>query len=283
MTMQHSSAGDRRNVALVATAGLAAVAILLWLALGQTTAAFTDTTENPNNLFSTGSVELSNDRDIVGAIFTTTELLPGHVETGTITVTNESAAPMGVRLYTDSFTVTAGSGLADNLLFDVRLDDANGAVVFQGTLTEFAAATSWDNGLRTAPPAPGPAPGPLRTLLEDNLSEEQQEALPSQFWDAVDAVDGQADGAVVQLQEVVDGLPAGPVKDAVQGIIGAPATPTSEPAPPEQGDRLEEFGEDGSSQVYFFKVTLDPQAGAQDRNVNPDDAATIAFVWEGRA
>lgn len=141
--------GDRRERAVVVIAAVCALVITAWFAMGQTRATFSDTTENPNNAFSTGSVSLTDDRN-GSAMFQVSDLLPGMSVQETITVINQSPTGMNVKLYADefvetpdSFTGRGSTGLAENLDLLVELveTDDTGLVVstvFNGTMASFA-------------------------------------------------------------------------------------------------------------------------------------------------
>jgi hypothetical protein len=148
--------GDRRERAVVIAAAVCALVVMAWFAMGQTRATFSDTTENPNNLFSTGSVELTDDRNGV-AMFNVSDLLPGMSVQEQIQVINASPAALSAKLYTSAFeetvdtsTTRTETGLAENLLVMVELVDTSGATttgtLFDGTLAQLATATSWDTG-----------------------------------------------------------------------------------------------------------------------------------------
>ncbi len=81
-------------------------------------AAFTDTTRNSGNAWSSGSVTLSDD-DSGQAAFTANNILPGDTGTKCIVVTSNSTNPGEVRTYVENLT-TGGKGLADYLLIDVE-------------------------------------------------------------------------------------------------------------------------------------------------------------------
>lgn len=148
MAASTTAQGGRRDLALLAMAGVTAIAIMLWLALGQTTAAFTDTTENPGNLFETGHVDISTPGEGVAEVLAIEDMLPGHSDTATIAVTNNSSAPLLVKFYTDTYTVTpAASGLGDNLDVLIEIETGTGrATVFEGTLADLSSAEDWDTG-----------------------------------------------------------------------------------------------------------------------------------------
>jgi len=148
--------GRRRERALMLTAAACALVITAWFAMGQTRATFSDTTENPNNLFSTGSVELTDDHNGV-AMFNVSDLLPGMSVQEEIEVINASPTDLSAKLYTAAFeetidtsTTRTETGLAENLEVMVEMVDTPGGTasgtVFDGTLAQLATATDWDTG-----------------------------------------------------------------------------------------------------------------------------------------
>lgn len=312
MTMQHTAGRNRRTTLLVA-AGVSAMALLLWMAVGQTTAAFTAQTNNPGNAFKTGTVQISTDQPVGTALFTMGGMLPGHFQTERITVQNDSTAPLGVRLYAANFLVTADtsggprtSELAEHLEVTVDIVDGADVVqsnVFTGSMAEFAAAGDWTCGWWSeADPEecnPSPAMGPLERLLRNTLDEGQQEDVPAPVWAAVQTADDNIAGqplaaAWAQVpDEVKDLIPpaqrttieaaiaSSPSGETVGSVIAPTPSPGPEKTYPELGDRLEETSLPGSSAIYRITVKLADDAGSFD--INPNDQVDLDFVWEGRA
>lgn len=327
MNKQLTAGRDRRTTVAIA-AGLCALAMLMWLAVGQTRAAFVDNTENPDNTFTTGTVEISTSQP-GSALFDFTGMLPGHTRTQTITVSNMSTAPLGVRLFADDYVppTRAGSELADNLDVLVEIVETadapagSGAIVFDGTMAEFAAADDWTCGWWTdydaqecnpTPPPTPEQPGPLERILRKAIPDTMEDAAPfdEDFWDQIAQIDDDyADEQPVALlwakvpqtvkddikdadedtydaiETAVENSPASPLVTAANVVAPTPTpSPTTSPAEktyPELGDRLEEVNEDGSEAIYRITVTLASDAGSAD--VAPDDSISITFVWEGRA
>jgi hypothetical protein len=321
MNKQLTAGRDRRTTVAIA-AGLCALAMLMWLAVGQTRAAFVDSIENPGNSFTTGTVEISTSQP-GSALFNFTGMLPGHTQTKSITVSNMSSAPLGVRLFGASYTPPsrAGSELADNLDVLVEIVDTasappnSGAVVFNGTMAQFATATAWPCGWWTlhdadecAAATPDPGPGPLERLLLSVIPDEQESDAPfdEAFWGRVQGIDN-AHGKT-QPVSVLWNLVPDDVKEPVEeedpetyasieaAVANSPSAdsivpkPSTSPSPaatasektyPELGDKLEEVNEDGSEAVYRITVTLASDAGSAD--IEPSDSVGITFVWEGRA
>lgn len=145
---------------MVLTAAVCALVVTAWFAMGQTRATFSDTTDNPNNLFSTGSVQITDDRNGV-AMFNVSEMFPGTSVQEEITVVNGSSIDLPIKLYTSAFEETidtsstrTDTGLAENLQVMIELvDTAAGTTtgtVFDGTLAQLATATNWDTGRSVA-------------------------------------------------------------------------------------------------------------------------------------
>jgi hypothetical protein len=72
----------------VATLGLLALASMA----GGTSASFTATTVNPNNLLATATLSLTNDKPNDGDLVSLTNLVPGDTATRTVTITNSGTA-----------------------------------------------------------------------------------------------------------------------------------------------------------------------------------------------
>lgn len=148
---------DKRKTMIVAAAGVSALALMAWLAIGQTVAGFNAQTDNGGNEFQAGTVTISDD-DTGSALFVVNDLLPGHSKVDTITVSNTSTAPLKVKLLTSNITETAaahdgraaGTGLAENLDVVIKIvtpdtTDTN-PTVYNGTLADLATAADWATG-----------------------------------------------------------------------------------------------------------------------------------------
>lgn len=267
MNLQHSA--DRRRTTLVVTAGVAALAMLAWLAVGQTRAIFSGVTSNTDNSLGTGSVTLENNRGT--ALFDLSGMLPGSTSTQTIQIINPSQASMGLRLFGEGFATdndgddTNGAGatdIADYLDLTVSVDSPDGdKTVFEGTLEEFAAALDYDGGWWTCKATPDTCPhqpideetGPgepepawvgllertLRQVIPDDV--ENREEL-ADFWDAVKAVDTATEAQQRQAEDTVNNppspeptVPPTPTPTPVPTPTGSPSplpTPTENPEPP---------------------------------------------------
>lgn len=126
----------RRNLALVAGAGVTALALVFFMVSSVTSAAWTDTTRNDGNSWATGSVSLTDD-DLGVAMFSVTGMVPGDIVQNSITVTNESTVPLDVRLYGENLVNV--DLLAQHLNLKVGTTAAGGEI-YDGTLLGFATA-----------------------------------------------------------------------------------------------------------------------------------------------
>lgn len=122
--------------------GVLAATVLLTTALILTAsfAAFSDTTDNTGNTWSTGTVILTDD-DLGGIMFTVTDMAPLATVTNCIVVTYAgTVVPANVELY----GVSGGTGL--DLYLDVTIEEGTGGVFnnctgFSPTATIFATNT----------------------------------------------------------------------------------------------------------------------------------------------
>jgi hypothetical protein len=177
-----------RSIAFVA-----AFALVTFLIVTKTHAAFTATTQNGGNAFSTGTVTLTDD-DAGSAMFNATNMKPLDTVVQCITVTySGSITPAAVRLYAG----VGGTG-ADAYL-DLTVEDGTGgsfgscngfsasSTLFSGTLNGFAAAhTNWANGLADWSPATTPSSHTLRftATLQDNNAAQNLTATAVFTWEA---------------------------------------------------------------------------------------------------
>jgi hypothetical protein len=114
--MRSPSARLRRATALaVAPTAILAAGALVWQ---SSTAAFTATTRNAGNSWSTGQVTLTDD-DQGRAGFTVTNLVPGQTGQRCIVVTSGSNVPGEVRSYVENLSGSA-QGLEDHILLRVE-------------------------------------------------------------------------------------------------------------------------------------------------------------------
>ena len=125
--------------------------------------AFSATTSNPTNNWSSGTVELT-DNDANTALFTATNLKPGATAARCITVTSSGSLASTVKLYGTDYATT--NNLAGNLNLKVEEGSgsttadcagftAAGSAIFDGTVTAFSGKTSFANGVGTWAPAAG--------------------------------------------------------------------------------------------------------------------------------
>ncbi len=175
--------------------GILAGAVLLTGAFIVTAsiAAFSDTTENTGNAWSTGTVILE-DNDFGAAMFTVTGMKPLDVVENCIVVTYKGTLlPADVVLY----GVSGGSGL--DAYLDLVIDEGTGAAfgncsgfgftsnIFTGTLTSFAAThTNFGNGAGVWDPAANPESRTYRFVvtLQDNNAAQGLNATATFTWEA---------------------------------------------------------------------------------------------------
>jgi hypothetical protein len=147
---------------IVAGAALPAAVLISGAMVWQSSySAFSDTTSNPTNNWTAGTVALSDD-DNNTAMFTAPALKPGATGTKCIAVTSTGTLAGTVKLYGTSYSTT--NTLASHL--NLKVEEGTGATtsscagftgastVFDGTLTSFGASkTSFVNGVGTWAPA----------------------------------------------------------------------------------------------------------------------------------
>jgi hypothetical protein len=139
--------------------GVMPVAILVsgLLVWQSSYAAFSSTTSNPTNNWTTGTVSLSDD-DSAGAMFTATALKPGSTGTKCILVTSSGSLASAVKLYATGLTGTLGTDI------DLVVEEGtpgnfsscstfSGSTLYSGTVAGFAAAsTGFANGVSSWTP-----------------------------------------------------------------------------------------------------------------------------------
>lgn len=114
--MAAPSRGVRRAVALAAApVAILAAGALVWQ---SSTAAFTATTRNAGNAWSTGQVTLTDD-DLGRAGFTVTNVVPGQSGERCIVVTSGATVPGEVRAYVQNLS-SSGAGLQDRIYLQVE-------------------------------------------------------------------------------------------------------------------------------------------------------------------
>lgn len=175
--------------------GILAGAVLLTGAFIVTAsiAAFSDTTENTGNAWSTGTVILE-DNDLGAAMFTVTGMKPLDVVEKCIVVTYKGTLlPADVVLY----GVAGGSGL--DAYLDLIVEEGTGAAfgdcsgfgapstIYTGTLADFAVAhTNFGNGAGIWSPSANPESKTYRftvTLQDDNAAQ-TLDATATFTWEA---------------------------------------------------------------------------------------------------
>jgi len=139
-------------------AGYAALplAVLLSGVVVATTsyAAFSDTTQNANNNWTSGKVAISDD-DADQALFDVAGLMPGDADENCITVTADTSGPSTVRLYTTATDDQDQLGTALKMKVergtlsgsDCSSFTPAGAADFDDTLAGLANHSSYDTGL----------------------------------------------------------------------------------------------------------------------------------------
>ena len=185
--------GSRKRPGL----GILAGAVLLTGAFIVTAsiAAFSDTTDNPGNDWSTGTVILKDDDGGSTALFTVTNMAPLDVVTNCIVVTYEGTLlPADVVLY----GVSGGTGL--DAYLDLIVEEGTGGIFDNcsgfsatstiytgGTLADFAAAhINFGNGVGTWVPSANPESRVYRftvTLQDDNAAQ-TLDATATFTWEA---------------------------------------------------------------------------------------------------
>lgn len=142
------TAGPRRLsttplLVLAVVAGLVASAAIIWHA---SFAAFTATTDNPNNQWSSGTVTLT-DNDSGTAMFSASNLKPGSTGSSCITVSYNGSLAAAVKLYIapGGLTHSAGSSpyLSDYLT--ITVEEGSGSPGF-GDCTGFTASATIISG-----------------------------------------------------------------------------------------------------------------------------------------
>lgn len=140
------------GAAIVTPVAVLASALLIWQ---SSYAAFSGTTRNSGNNWSTGSVTLTDD-DSGAARFQATNMVPGDTETRCITVTANATVPGVVRGYTVN-PVLSPSNLQDHVKISMKYGTGGGfgsctdfvetGVIFPATsLTTLAGYNSFANG-----------------------------------------------------------------------------------------------------------------------------------------
>lgn len=148
-------------VAATRWAALPVALLVSGLVIGQSSyAAFTASTSNPTNNWTTGTVVLSDD-DSNTAMFTASALKPGSTGEKCILVTSTGTVPSAVKLYGTSPATTNGLNTHIDLIVQIGSGATSSsctgftstATIHNGTLAAFGtAATSYATGLGTWAP-----------------------------------------------------------------------------------------------------------------------------------
>jgi len=157
-------------------------------------AAFSDTTDNSGNTWSSGTVVLDDDDGGSGVMFIVSNMAPLATVTECILVTySGSLLPADVNLY----GVSGGTGL--DAYLDLTVEEGSGGVfgnctgfsatstIFTGTLTSFAAThTNFGNGAGVWDPAANPESRTYRFVvtLQDNNAAQGLNATATFTWEA---------------------------------------------------------------------------------------------------
>lgn len=141
----HSVEDERRRrtrgVAAIVVAALASMVAVSAVVVTASVAAFTDTTSNAGNSFSTATIQLVDD-DLDAAMFSVSGLVPGQSVTDCIVVTYQGdyADPSAVRLYSGGYTDSGDLGTYLNL----TVDEGTGGTF--GDCTGFTAENTIESG-----------------------------------------------------------------------------------------------------------------------------------------
>ncbi|GAB3300493.1 hypothetical protein EK0264_18955 [Epidermidibacterium keratini] len=112
--------------------------------------AFSATTDNPSNNWSTGTVSLRDD-DNGSAMFAVTNMKPGDTGSKCITVTSDGTLPSDVKLYTANASQTGGLDAHLNLTITKSAScGAQGETIYSGTAQGLTgSASSFATGIGT--------------------------------------------------------------------------------------------------------------------------------------
>jgi hypothetical protein len=172
---------------------VAAFALVTFLVVTKTRAAFDATTQNGSNAFSAGTVTLTDD-DSGTAMFNATTMKPLDTVVHCITVTySGTITPAAIRMH-----ATVGGTGADAYL-NLTVEDGSGgsfgsctgfsasSTLYNGTLNGFVAAHSnWATGLAVWNPSTTPSSHTLRftATLQDNNAAQGLTATAVFTWEA---------------------------------------------------------------------------------------------------
>lgn len=142
-------------------ASLFLVSILI---MNESRAAFTATTENTGNAFSAATIQLTDD-DSDTALFNVSDMVPGDVRYGCITVTYTGGVdPAAVKVYSAAYTDTGGGDLGAYLdlvikqgvnagTCDATLTGGTAIQPASATIKSFATVTDYASGVGTWDPS----------------------------------------------------------------------------------------------------------------------------------
>lgn len=150
-----------RNKRLVAAASVPLAVVASGALVWQSSySAFSATTSNPTNNWTSGTVALA-DNDANTALFTATNLKPGSTDAKCINVTSSGSLASAVKLYGTSYATT--NALAD--VIALKVEEGTGATnaacagftgastLYDGTVKDFAGAkTSFATGVSSWAP-----------------------------------------------------------------------------------------------------------------------------------
>lgn len=156
--------------------------------------AFSDTTDNPGNSWTAGTVIITDDDGGSSAMFNATAMAPGDSVTKCIVVTySDTLVPADVVLY----GVSGGTGL--DAYFDVTIEEGSGGAFssctgftlnstpYTGTLANFSATyTNFGNGITGWSPAANPESKTYRITvsLQDNNAAQGLNGTATFTWEA---------------------------------------------------------------------------------------------------
>ncbi|WP_159604206.1 hypothetical protein [Agromyces humi] len=131
--------------------------------------AFTAQTETGSSSFSSGTVEITNDK-AGQSVFLLDDLAPGATGSADVTVTYTGSLDAEVRLYAE--TTGATQSLADNLRLTITPAPASSDGPWTGTLAEFQTLTDYAGGILPVTVAEGEQV--VYTVAYEVLPEAQQ-------------------------------------------------------------------------------------------------------------
>jgi hypothetical protein len=188
---------EGRNGLVRLGAALAAFLMVGAIVVVSSRSAFSDTTDNPGNTWTAGTVIITDDDGGATAMFNATAMAPGDTSTECIVVTYEGTlVPADVVLY----GVSGGTGL--DAYLDVVIEEGSGGVFgdctalggftlnstpFTNTLANFSAThTNFGNGITGWSPAANPESKTYRitVTLQDNNAAQGLNGTATFTWEA---------------------------------------------------------------------------------------------------